>query len=257
MKIHWVGGNLPQIGKSWMVRGLAESIFNKYGISSIVVDTSIGSKLSRIYNPKLLELYDPSLYFTKNSLGADKIYELVRKYEILIIKLSSTSQAEFLKWLEQIGLLESDVEQHFWFIANGNRNSIKYFNEIYQFLKPFLGNPNKCKLSIVRNWYGLKWKNAQKIEDVATCNLSGIITNPQEIQYIEDNELILSEIASLRNAKAPLIFRTRLRRFLAECERDFLADEFAKFTQEEIELESPNMASFNDREEATDEEVPY
>jgi hypothetical protein len=253
MKINWVGGDLPKIGKSWMVRGLTESIFNKYQISPIVVDTSIGSKLSRIYNPKLLELYDPSLYFTECRLAADEIGDLARRCGNLIIKLSSMSQSRFLNWLEYTDMLESDVEHHFWFITNGDRDSVKYFKELHQAFKPSLVNSSKCRLSIVRNWYDLKWKDSQEIEGVNTCNLSGIITNPQEIQYIEDNRLILSEVASLTNCKAPLIFRSRLMRFLTECDRNFLPDKLNKPIQEKVKLEIPISTLFTHQE---DEQIP-
>jgi hypothetical protein len=256
MKINWVGGNLPKVGKSWMARGLAESIFNKHRTPSIVVDTSINSKLSQIYNPKLLNLYDPSLYFKKNELDTDDIYKLAENCKNLVVKLSSASQTEFLNWLIDTDIFDSEIEQHFWFVTNGRRDSIKYFNEIYEVFKPFIGNDSKHRLSIVKNWYNLKWQDCEEIKNVHSCNLSGIITNPTEIHYIEDNGLILSEVARLDNLKAPLLFRSRLMRFLKECDLNFLSGNSIKLEQEETELESIDIKPFHENDDDNTNEIP-
>jgi hypothetical protein len=49
-EIHWVGGNLPQIGKAWTVRALTECLWIDREQAAVVVDTSPGSPLSLVYS---------------------------------------------------------------------------------------------------------------------------------------------------------------------------------------------------------------
>jgi hypothetical protein len=259
MKINWIGGNLPRIGKSWMVRGLTESIFNQGGIPPIVIDTSINSTLTRVYNPQLLNFYNPSLYFSKDTLVADEIENLARTHKNLVIKLSSNSQPTFLEWLEDTKILSSEIEQHFWFVTNSRQGSIKYFDEVYQTFNPFLHDRTKCTLNIVRNWHNLQWNDNEEIENITTCNLSGIITNLKEIQYIENNNLTLSELASLGNSRVPLIFRSRVMRFINECISNFLVERPAKLAQKETKpsLRTTKVTTLSKQQEDDDDDVPF
>ena len=48
MKIHWVGGQLPKVGKSWTARALIEGLYLDRGIQVVTIDTSYGSPLSKL-----------------------------------------------------------------------------------------------------------------------------------------------------------------------------------------------------------------
>ena len=156
-QIHWIGGNLPQVGKSWAVRALTESLFLKdYQVIPIVVDTSPNSSLSEIYNPALLESHTPSKYFITNSLAADEIFKLAHTHKRLVVKLASHSQVKFLKWINLSGILTDDIRHSFWFVSNGHRDSIKYFQELCNY---------DWQLNWVRNQHARVWGNLEKPDD--------------------------------------------------------------------------------------------
>ena len=149
-QIHWVGGNLPQVGKSWAVRALTESLFlTDCQVAPVVVDTSPNSPLSEIYNPTLLESHTPNQYFTRNNLAADEIFQLVHTHKRLVIKLASYSQAKFLEWINISGILTDDIRHSFWFISNGHRDSINYFQELCNY---------DWQLNWVRNQHARTWE---------------------------------------------------------------------------------------------------
>jgi hypothetical protein len=207
--IHWVGGNLPQIGKSWMVRALVECLYLDRQISAVVIDTSPNSPLSQIYNPSFLEFDRFDRYFIDN-LVADRIFNLIEDRQILIIKLASHSQSNFLKWIEETKLFTEDIRHHFWFVTNGHRDSSKYFQEIARF-------PN-WNLNWVRNHYQRTWQNSEQPETALfnICDLSGVITNFHEINYIEANRAILYHLAHPQAAQIPLMMRSRIGIFLKQ-----------------------------------------
>ena len=122
-EIHWVGGNLPQVGKSWAVRALTESLFfaNPH-VAPIVVDTSPDSFLSEVYNPALLQSHTPSQYFSGNCLAADEIFKLVHTHKVLVIKLASHTQSAFLDWVQDSNVENDDIRHKFWFVSNGHRH---------------------------------------------------------------------------------------------------------------------------------------
>jgi hypothetical protein len=219
-QIHWVGGNLPQIGKSWTVRALTESLFIERQISSIVVDTSPNSPLSLVYNPDLLKVYHPSTYFTGNGLAADEIFDLADKYHNLVIELSSHSQPMFLQWVNDSGILSADIRHYFWFVSNGHRDSVRYFRQICEC--------SAWELNWVRNCYGrvgidlAESDDSSGLEPFKICDLPGIISNPIEIDYIEASGEILHHLSHPQNSKIPLLTRTRINRFLAQSCQNFL-----------------------------------
>jgi hypothetical protein len=207
--IHWVGGNLPQIGKSWMVRALVECLYLDRQISAVVIDTSPNSPLSQIYNPSFLEFDRFDRYFIDN-LVADRIFNLIEDRQTLIIKLASYSQSNFLKWIEETKLFTEDIRHHFWFVTNGHRDSSKYFQEIAR-------SPN-WNLNWVRNHYQRTWQNSEQPETALfnICDLSGVITNFHEINYIEANRAILYHLAHPQAAQIPLMMRSRIGIFLKQ-----------------------------------------
>lgn len=221
-EIHWVGGNLPQIGKSWTVRALTESLFIERQISPIVVDTSPNSPLSLVYNPALLKTHTPSQYFTGNGLTADEIFDLADKYQNLVVKLGSYSQPMFLEWIDDSGILSADIRHHFWFVSNGHRDSVRYFREIGDRFSAW-------HLNWVRNRYGRVWGDLEETNRETNpfniCDLPGIISHPLEIDYIEASGEILHHLSHPQNRKIPLLMRTRINRFLAQSCQNFWGDE--------------------------------
>jgi hypothetical protein len=225
-QIHWVGGNLPQIGKSWAVRALTESLFlNDFQVAPIVIDTSPNSPLSEIYNPALLESHTPSQYFTRNNLAADEIFHLVHTHKRLVVKLASHSQAKFLEWINISGILTDDIRHNFWFVSNGHRDSINYFQELCKY---------DWQLNWVRNQYARVWDNLEDTDDETdlfnVCDLPGIITNPTEIELIEASGAILHHLAHPENSEIPLLMKVRIQRFLAQSHQNFL-DNATQFTK--------------------------
>lgn len=217
--IHWIGGNLPQVGKSWATRALTESLCLKDDRAApLVVDTSPNSILTRVYNPDLLKSTTPDRYFHGDGLFADEIFDLV-EHHTLVVKLVSHSQASFLEWLRISGILNEDIRHHFWFISNGHRAGIQYFQEICEYAP--------WQIAWVRNHHAPVWDKVAEIETdlFQTCDLSGIISNPAEIQFIEDTGSILSELADPQNDLLPILTRIRIQRFLKHSCQNFTTDE--------------------------------
>ncbi len=217
-QIHWVGGNLPQVGKFWAVRALTESLFfaNPH-VAPIVVDTSPGSLLSAVYNPALLESHTPSKYFSSSRLAADEIFDLVHTYKILIVKLASHTQSAFLDWVKDSDILDDDIRHNFWFVSNGHRDSINYFQELCNY---------DWQLNWVRNQHTRVWGNLEETGDETDpfniCDLPGIITNPAEIEFIEVSGAILHHLAHPENSEVPLLTRIRIQRFLDQSHQNFI-----------------------------------
>jgi hypothetical protein len=217
-EIHWVGGNLPQIGKAWTVRALTECLWIDREQAAVVVDTSPGSALSLVYNANLLKFYQPDRYFTGDRLVADEIFELVNTHQTLIVKLASYSQPMFLKWIEATDIFTGNIKHHFWFVTNGHRDSVKYFQEI--------ARSSNLNLNWVRNHYGRTWDNL-KIDrpkySFNICDLPGIIANPDVIDSIESDRAILYHLAHPQNIQVSILTRMLIIRFLRQSCQSLLA----------------------------------
>jgi hypothetical protein len=217
-QIHWVGGNLPQVGKSWAVRALTESLFlTDVRVAPIVVDTSPNSPLSQIYNPALLESHTPDRYFISSNLAADEIFKLAHTHKKLVVKLASHSQAKFLNWINISGILTDDIRHNFWFVSNGHRDSINYFQELCNY---------DWHLNWVRNQHARVWDDLEETDDETEpfkiCDLPGIITNPTEIEFIEASGAILHHLAHPQNIEVPVLTRIRIQRFLTQSHQNLL-----------------------------------
>lgn len=216
MQIHWIGGNMPQIGKAWAVRALTESLFERDNKAPLVVDTSPKSPLSQIYNPLLLKTHQPARYFEDNGLAADEILSLAEFYHVIIVKLASYTQDTFLNWLKNSGILDTEIEQHFWFVTNGHRDSFSYFTEICQY--------DAWQIHWVRNHYGRTWlaTNRQTPDLINVCDLSGIISNHYEIDYIEVNQIILKHLVIQEINGLNILTKRRVKMFLDRSRQSFL-----------------------------------
>lgn len=216
MQIHWVGGNLPQIGKAWTVRALTESLFNLNQTPPLAIDTSPNSPLSQIYNPRLLQSHQPACYFQNNGIAADELLHLAEFYEVLVVKLASHTQDTFLNWVKKSGIIDAEIEHHFWFVTNGHPDSLTYFSEICQY--------DAWRIHLVRNHYGRTWQdfNEQSMTLIDVCDLPGIISNPREINYIEINRLILSHLTARQFNKVDSMTKRRIEMFLAQSRQSFL-----------------------------------
>lgn len=216
MQIHWIGGNMPQIGKAWAVRALTESLFERDNKAPLVVDTSPKSPLSQIYNPLLLKTHQPAHYFNDNGLAADEILSLAEFYRIIVVKLASYTQDTFLSWLKNSGILDIEIEQHFWFVTNGHRDSFIYFTEICRY--------DAWQIHWVRNHYGRTWLDADRQTPnlINVCDLPGIISNPYEIDYIEVNRIILKHLVAQKNNGLSSLTRRRVKMFLDRSHQSFL-----------------------------------
>jgi hypothetical protein len=244
-QIHWVGGNLPQIGKSWAVRALTESLFlTDRQVVPIVVDTSPNSPLSQIYNPALLESHTPDRYFISSNLAADEIFKLAHTHKKIVVKLASHSQVKFLNWINISGILTDDIRHNFWFVSNGHRDSINYFQELCNY---------DWQLNWVRNQYARVWDDLEEIDDEAEpfniCDLPGIITNPTEIEFIEASGAILHHLASPKNSEITLLTRVRIQRFLAQSHQNFIGN-----TSENTKLPPPPKIIYRQVED--DDDIP-
>ncbi len=215
MQIHWVGGNLPQIGKAWMVRGAIESLIGGVLAPPIAVDTSPNSPLSQIYNPLLLKSHKPDRYFQDSGFAADELLHLAEFYNILVVKLASYTQDTFLNWLKISGILDVNIEHHFWFVTNGHRDSLHYFRQICQY--------DFWQIHWVRNHYGRNWQeiDEQSIKFIDICDLSGIISSPNEIDYIESHRLILKHLTSPYFSGINSLTKKRVEIFLAQSRHSF------------------------------------
>jgi hypothetical protein len=218
-QIHWVGGNLPQIGKAWTVRALAESLYLQHNMLPIIVDTSSDSPLSSTYNPGLKYLHgcDPSKYFKPGyTVAADEIFDLVTANNTIIIKLSSYSQSAFLNWVNTTGILGESIRQDFWFVTNGHRDSLRHFQEICSY---------PWNLTWVRNHYNKIWEEIPETDEeelpFKICDLPVTLT-PNETSYIEDSKAILCQLAHPQNSQLSLFTRTRIQRFLNQSSQNLL-----------------------------------
>lgn len=251
MEIHWVGGNLPQVGKAWTVRALTESLFlQSPQISPVVVDTSPESPLSQVYNPGLLASYTPSNYFTSDLLASDEIIQMAYTYKTLVVKLSSHTQAAFLDWAEDSGILDEDIRHNFWFVSNGNRRSLDYFMGLHR---------HDWNLNFVRNQYQRVWDDVEDGEEspFEIRDLSGIITNPAEIESIEMSGATLLELSQPEALHVPLLTRVRIQRFLKYSCDSLLGDR----QQKQLTLvATPNkpvpLFELLPEEEDEDEDIP-
>jgi hypothetical protein len=215
-QIHWVGGNLPQVGKAWAVRALTESLFiANPQVAPIVVDTSPGSLLSEVYNPALLESHTPSKYFSSSRLAADEIFDLVYTYKILIIKLASHTQSAFLDWVKDSDILDDDIRHNFWFVSNGHRHSVSHFEQLCTY---------DWNLHWVRNQYAGVWGDLEETDTFKVCDLPGIITNPAEIEFVEESRETLNYLAHPENSNIPLLTRVRIQRFLTQSHQNFIGN---------------------------------
>lgn len=209
MEIHWVGGNLPHVGKAWAVRALTESLFlQNPQILPVVVDTSPNCSLSRVYNPGLLASCTPNNYFTNDLLSSDEIIQITHRYKILVVKLSNYSQPAFLDWVEDSGILDQDIRHNFWFVSNGNRRSLEYFAQLHRY---------DWSLNFVQNQHQCIWSEVEAESEESPFkirNLSGIISNPAEIELIELSEATLLELSQPEAMDIPLLTRVRIQRFL-------------------------------------------
>jgi hypothetical protein len=252
VEIHWVGGNLPQIGKAWAVRALTESLFlQNPQISPVVVDTSPESPLSQVYNPNLLATYTPSNYFSRDLLASDEIVPMVQTHPTLVVKLASHSQAAFLDWTQASGILDQDIRHHFWFVSNGNHRSLEYFRGIPQ---------HDWQLHFVRNQYQRIWPKVDAADaesPVNICDLSGIFTNPAEIESIEISRQTLLELAQPAASQVPLLTRVRIQRFLKHSRDCLLGDRHqARLTS--ITTTTKPLPLFEFRPEQDEaEDIPY
>jgi hypothetical protein len=250
--IHWIGGNLPQIGKSWMVRALVECLYLDRKISSVVIDTSPNSPLSRVYNPSLLQFEQCDRYFT-DDLMTDRIFDLVEHHQTLVIKLASYSQSKLLEWIETTDFFGEDISNHFWFVTNGHRDSARYFQEIVRY-------PN-WQLNWVQNHYQRIWQNVeqQQIYSVNICNLSGVITDRHEINYIEANQAILHHLAHPQAAQIPLMMRSRIGIFLKQSCDSLLASypNFETGSKTLTDSQSKTADSFNPNFETDIDSIIY
>jgi hypothetical protein len=242
MEIHWVGGNLPQVGKAWAVRALTESLFLQNPQSlPVVVDTSPESPLSQVYNPGLLASYTPSKYFVRDKLASDELIQMVYTYPKLVVKISSRTQAAFLDWVEDSGILEEDIRHNFWFVSDGSRRSLEYFQELGQ---------RDWQLNFVRNQHQGVWDEIG--EDNALFNLRhlcGTISNPAEIEFIEMSGATLLELSHPDALHVPLLTRVRIQRFLKHS-RDFLVGDVRSVVQPK----SLPLIEFISEE---DEDIPF
>lgn len=245
-QIHWVGGNLPQVGKSWAVRALTESLFlTDFQVAPIVVDTSPNSPLSETYNPTLLESHTPDRYFISSNLAADEIFQLVHTHKRLVVKLASHSQVKFLEWINISGILTDDIRHNFWFVSNGHRDSINYFQELCHY---------DWRLNWVRNQHARVWDNLEETDEETEpfniCDLPGIITNPAEIEFIEASGAILHHLAHPENSEIPILTRVRIKRFLTQSHQNFLG------TTTQATKPPPPPPKIISRQ-VEDEDIPY
>ena len=252
MEIHWVGGNLPQVGKAWTVRALTESLFlQNPQISPVVVDTSPESPLSQVYNPGLLAFYTPSNYFTSDLLASDEIIQIAHTHKTLVVKLSTHTQAAFLSWAEDSGVLDEDIRHNFWFVSNGNRRSLEYFTQLHR---------HDWNLNFVQNQYQRVWDRVEVEDEKSPFNirdLSGIISNPAEIEFIEMGKATLLELSQPEASHIPLFTRVRIQRFLKySC--DFLLGD--RQQEQLTSVATPNkpvpLFEFLPEEESEDEDIP-
>ncbi len=241
-EIHWVGGNLPQVGKSWAVRALTESLFfaNPH-VAPIVVDTSPDSFLSEVYNPALLQSHTPSQYFSGNCLAADEIFKLVHTHKVLVIKLASHTQSAFLDWVQDSNVENDDIRHKFWFVSNGHRHSAKHFEK----LCPYDGD-----LHWVRNQHAGMWGDLEETDTFKVCDLPGIITNPAEIEFVEESRETLNYLAHPEHSHIPLLTRVRIQRFLTQSHQNFIG------TGNQYIKPSPPPKIISRQVEDEDEDIP-
>jgi hypothetical protein len=222
VQIHWVGGNLPQIGKAWTARALTENLFERDKRPPLAIDTSPNSPLSQIYNPLLLKFHQPACYFVNDGLAADELLNLAEFYRVLVVKLASHTQATFLNWLTTSGILDTEIEQHFWFVSNGHRDSLTYFSQICQY--------DTWHIHWVRNHYERTWTDFDegRMSAIDICDLPGIISNPNEINYIETNYLILRYLISRQCNVINSLTKRRIELFLSQTRQSFLKEGIGK-----------------------------
>jgi hypothetical protein len=166
----------------------------------------------------------------------------------LVVKLTSHSQAKFLNWINISGILTDDIRHNFWFVSNGHRDSINYFQELCNY---------DWQLNWVRNQHARVWDDLEETDDETEpfniCDLPGIITNPAEIEFIEASGAILHHLAHPENSETPLLTRVRIQRFLAQSHQNFLA----KTTQSTKPPPPPKIISRQLEDENEGEDIPY
>jgi hypothetical protein len=221
MKIHWVGGQLPKVGKAWTARALIEGLYLVRGIQVVTIDTSYGSPLSKLYNPGLLDTYSPDRYFTTDGFReylTDDIYYIAQKYPVLVVKLASYSQQLFFEWIESSGIVQDSIDHEFWFVSNGRSEGLSYFQEICTL---------PWQIHFVKNNNFKFWHPSLPTADRLSDNidrriLPATITNPQEIELIETSRQPLTHLAAPKNPYLYLSSRTRISRFLHQSSLNLL-----------------------------------
>ncbi len=221
MKIHWVGGQLPKVGKSWTARALIEGLYLDRGIQVVTIDTSYGSPLSKLYNPGLLTTYSPDRYFTSDGFKeylTDDIYYIAQKYPVLVVKLASYSQQLFFEWIESSGIVQDHIDHEFWFVSNGRSEGLSYFQEVctLPWQIHFVKNNN------FKFWHPSLPTTARLTDNIDLRILPATITNPQEIELIETSGQPLIHLAAPQNPYLYLSSRTRISRFLRQSSLNLL-----------------------------------
>jgi hypothetical protein len=201
--IHFIGSSCGQAGKSWFIRALVE-IVAKLDDRLIVVDTSSDKKIGMVYSPIFNGAFDIQ-FSSPNSLLLDPILDWSVE-NMLIVKIPAHTNENFIEWLREMEIPNSDIPAYYWFVSRGNDD---YPSEILDLFG------ENCFL--VENHYF--WGNFEffvqpEFEDSRRIKLSGIIKNPPEIERIESSRATLSylqQTSTVTNA-------SRIYRFLKSIE---------------------------------------
>jgi hypothetical protein len=206
--IHWVGGELPQVGKSWCTRALVETIRLWEGIMPMAIDTSPTPTMSQIYNPQLLKVHSPQSYFTPAGIQEclpDEILALAMTHRIAVVKLATQSQRLFLQWIRESSIFNTPIEQHFWFVSDGRKGSRQYFLPICTY---------PWRLHYVQNLHTGGTPIVAHCSEFDIHHLPSILSQPSEISAIERQERPLLDLQ--RDPNFNSLSRIRLDRFLKQ-----------------------------------------
>jgi hypothetical protein len=243
--IHWVGGDLPQVGKSWCVRALTETIYLRSGVHPLVIDTSYSPKLSQIYNRTALN-YRPELFFTPQGLRecwADRLCDLACQHHPIVVKLGTGTQALFLEWIEIANVFGANLEQHFWFV-NSDGSGFDRFRQI-------------CQWGFQCHWVQNSAARRQPLV-LPTTELFSTHYLPTLYQpSIVKVEISQQPLLSLRfNSSISSLERIAIDRFLKQCNLNLWGSKRFPPRSGSVRVK-PDPISLPGSEDAMDEPIPF
>jgi hypothetical protein len=152
--------------------------------------------------------HHPQSYFTPAGIQEclpDAIVDLTMTHGVAIVKLATQSQRLFLDWMGESSICNTPIEQHFWFVSDGRKESHRYFPQIYNY---------PWRLHYVQNLHGGRIPIVAQAKQFEIHHLPSTLSHPQEITAIEQSQRPLIDLQCDPNYNS--LSRIRLDRFLKQ-----------------------------------------